>query len=111
MKASLAAGVIVVVLLLLGGCGSRSRSKGVPYSIEDVKRAFARNGVRLQLGPAPSSKHAHRLRALTPTSGVDSGIDLVFVDDSASFAELSVASFNATPDSEDERVGKIEVIF
>ena len=111
MKASLAAAGIVVVLLLLVGCGSSSRSKGVPYSIDDVKRAFARNGVRLQLGPAPSSKYAHRLRALAPASGVDSGIDLVFVDDTASFAKLSVASFNATPDTEDERVGNIEVLF
>jgi hypothetical protein len=111
MRASVAAGSILAVLVLLAGCGSSSSgSHAIPFSIDDVKRAFARHGVRLQSGPTPS-KSEHRLAVLTPASGVDTGVDLVFVDDSASFAKLSAASFNATPDAKDEQVGNVEVTF
>ena len=100
----------MAALLLVAGCGSGSGSGEVRYSVDDVRRAFARHGVRLQSGPVPSN-HVHRFAALAAASGVDTGIDLVLVDDSASFAKRSAAGFNATPEAKDEQVGNVEVAF
>jgi hypothetical protein len=62
-------------------------------------------------GPTGSSKHTHRLAALTPAGVSHSGLDLVFVDDRAAFAKASATQFNATPNTRDEVVGNVEVTF
>lgn len=43
--------------LLLSGCGSKSSASRAPYTVDDVKRAFAQHGIEFRPGPAHSSKH------------------------------------------------------
>lgn len=107
MRASLVGGGAV-----LAGCGGSSRPKGEPYSAADVTRAFAHNGIQLRQGPRPSSKRARRVAVLAPPSGVDTGINMVIVDDHPVLAKLSAASFNstATGGAHDEQVGNVEVV-
>jgi len=102
-----------VTLILLAGCGSKTASQGEPYSVDDVTHAFAQQGIDLQRGPKPTSKHARRLAVFAPATGRATGINMVIVDDHPVLAKLSAASFDTTASSgaHDEQIGNVEVVF
>jgi hypothetical protein len=105
------AGVLVVVVLT--GCGSSRESLRTTYSVADVRLAFAQHGVNLREGLWWKRQHGkHRLAALLlPNGASDPGLDVVWVDDSESFAKLSAAQFNRTPETEDSQMRNVEVMW